>query len=109
MLGADVGTSIAVLIADRKKRKAYETALARLALPSGLKWGNVDSSSSNTVTLESVARYKGLESQVIILWGLDHLLSEDKSKSLYIGISRAKSILAICGQEETCTSVLIGT
>ena len=101
--------SIAVLIADRKKRKAYETALARLALPSGLKLGNVDSSSSNTVTLESVARYKGLESQVIILWGLDHLLSEDKSKSLYIGISRAKSILAICGQEETCTSVLIGT
>ena len=83
--------------------------LERLPLPSGLHWGSVNSTDGHTVTLESVARFKGLESQVIILWGLDDLPSQDKQGTLYVGTSRAKSILAVCGKEETCSSVLNGT
>ena len=102
-------SSITVLIADRVKRKSYESVLERLPLPSGLHWGSVNSTDGHTVTLESVARFKGLESQVIILWGLDDLPSQDKQGTLYVGTSRAKSILAVCGKEETCSSVLNGT
>ena len=102
------GTSIVVLIADRLNRKRYTDVLSRLQLPSGLAWGKAESTENRIVTLETVARFKGLESQVVILWGLDDLPSHDRSGTLYVGISRAKSILAICGNLETCTDVLNG-
>ena len=103
------GASIVVLIADKLKRKRYTDVLGRLQLPSGLVWGRAESTETRIVTLETVARFKGLESQIVILWGLDDLPSQDRSGTLYVGISRAKSILAICGNSETCSEVLNGT
>lgn len=51
------------------------------------------------MTVETVARFKGLEGEVLILWGLDALPSEERRETLYVGISRAKSILALCGSQ----------
>jgi superfamily I DNA/RNA helicase len=99
-------SSIVVLIADRIKRKDYEMALQRLTLPSGLVWKGIDRKRDTGVTLETVARFKGLEGDVLILWGLDNLPSEERRGSLYVGISRAKSILALCGKGGSCSDVL---
>lgn len=99
-------SSIVVLIADRIKRKEYENALQRLTLPSGLVWKGVDSKRKAGIMVETVARFKGLEGEILILWGLDDLPREERRGTLYVGISRAKSILALCGRRETCSDVL---
>lgn len=100
--------SIVVLIADRIRRKEYENALQRLSLPSGLCWKDVASIGKPGVTLETVARFKGLESEILVLWGLDDLPSGEKRETLYVGLSRAKSILVCCGRAKTCSDVLAG-
>lgn len=100
--------SIVVLIADRIRRKDYENALKGMSLPSGLGWIDVASIGKHGVTVETVARFKGLEGEILILWGLDDLPGEEKRETLYVGISRAKSTLALCGRDATCSDVLEG-
>lgn len=99
--------SIVVLIADRIRRKEYENALQGMFLQSGLGWKDLASTGKHGVTVETVARFKGLEGEILILWGLDDLPGEEKRETLYVGISRAKSILALCGRDETCSDVLV--
>jgi len=99
-------TSIVVLIADRIRRKDYENVLQRLSLPSGLSWKGVANVAKPGVTLETVARFKGLEGEILVLWGVDDLEYVEKRETLYVGISRARSILALCGRDESCSDVL---
>ncbi|RLK08426.1 nuclease-related domain-containing DEAD/DEAH box helicase [Ruegeria conchae] len=101
-------SSIVVLIADRMKRKDYESALHRVSLPSGLCWKGIENASKPGVTVETVARFKGLEGEVLVLWGLDELPRNERRGTLYVGISRAKSILALCGRDAICSDVLEG-
>jgi len=53
------------------------------------------------VRLETVQRFKGLESQIIILWGLDTADLLENRELLYVGLSRAKSLLIISGSAST--------
>jgi superfamily I DNA/RNA helicase len=98
--------AITVLIANRLQKKRYQDALKRYALSGGGTWGSLDDDSSKTVFIETVARFKGLESEVLVLWGLDQLPYEDSREDLYVGSSRAKSILVLCGTAETCEAIL---
>jgi hypothetical protein len=86
-------SSITVLIGDRIRRKDYQKCLSIYTLPS-------------EVYVETVARFKGLESDILILWGLDELPEKEKKETLYIGMSRAKSLLVICASKKTSTDVL---
>jgi hypothetical protein len=99
-------SSITVLIADRIRRKSYQGLLTSFTLPSETHWGPVDDLSQNNVKVETVARFKGLESDILILWGLDSLPEAEKRETLYVGMSRAKSLLFICGTKATCDQVL---
>ena len=101
-------TCIVVLIADRIKRKEYENSLQRLPLPSGVSWNMVANVRRSGVAVETVARFKGLESDILVLWGLDELPSDERRETLYVGISRAKSILKLCGKEKSCLEVING-
>ncbi len=94
--------SVTVLIANRLQKKAHQDALSRWALPAGAKWGSLDDDGNRTVVVETVARFKGLESTILVLWGIDQLPAEDYHSDLYVGTSRAKSILVLCGTAETC-------
>ncbi|CUH46436.1 nuclease-related domain-containing DEAD/DEAH box helicase [Ruegeria atlantica] len=97
---------IAVLIGNRRKRKDYETSLNKFKLPGGSNWKNVDGTGDRDVVLESVARFKGLEADVLVLWGLDDLPEDEKKSTFYVGSSRAKSHLVLCGLESSCDEVL---
>jgi hypothetical protein len=99
-------SAIAVLIADRLHKKDYEDALKRNALASGVKWGSLKGHSANSVIVETVARFKGLEAEIIVLWGLDGLPGDDHHSTLYVGASRAKSILSLCGTNATCEAII---
>jgi hypothetical protein len=99
-------SSISILIADRIRRKRYQELLDKFTLPSGIYWGKVNENSPKSITVETVARFKGLESSVLILWGLDSITPDEKRETLYVGISRAKSILYLCGMSALCDSIL---
>jgi hypothetical protein len=99
-------TAITVLIANRLHKKIHQDALKRQTLSGGAIWGSLDDNSPRAVVVETVARFKGLESEIVILWGLDQMSDEDYRSDLYVGSSRAKSILALCGTAETCEAIL---
>jgi hypothetical protein len=101
-------SSIAILIADKLRRKSYEKILYEFKLPGQNYWGGIDDPSVSCVSVETVARFKGLESSIIILWGLDSIPIEEKRETLYVGISRAKSILYLCGMKAMCEMVIEG-
>jgi DNA helicase IV len=54
-------------------------------------------SSTNTVLVDTVARFKGLEAQAVVLWLDDEVVNEEKWETIYVGTTRAKSLLCIVG------------
>jgi hypothetical protein len=88
---------ITVLIGDAQNKSGYYAVLKNLPLPGAARWLEEGRRSENDVLLETVNRFKGLESQIIFLWGLDGLDLRANEELLYVGLSRAKSLLIICG------------
>jgi superfamily I DNA/RNA helicase len=58
------------------------------------------------IRLETVKRFKGLEADVVFLWGIDSMPLGEQREVLYVGISRAKSRLTLVGTEEVCRRAL---
>jgi hypothetical protein len=94
---------IAVLILDNMNKKAYFDLLNNLPLPGAATWLEEDIKGPNNVLLETVHRFKGLESQIIFLWGLGN--SFGNNELLYVGLSRAKSLLYLVGTHEDCQQI----
>ncbi|SBV31813.1 protein of unknown function [uncultured Sphingopyxis sp.] len=53
-----------------------------------------------------MARFKGLERSVIILWAYDACNAAADRETLYVGMSRAKSVPYPCGAREACRRIL---
>lgn len=95
---------ITVLIADALHKAEYYAALRRLPLPRPASWLEEGVRGSNTVLIDTIQRFKGLESPIVILWGLDTIDLPRNQELLYVGMSRAKSLLVIVGKPETCAT-----
>lgn len=93
-----------VLIADARHKSDYYALLRRLPLPRPAIWLEEGPRGGSTVLLDTVPRFKGLESPVVFLWGIDSDTSQ-KQELLYVGISRAKSLLFLVGNTEACSSL----
>ncbi len=93
---------ITVLIADAVRKTEYYAALRRLPLPKPATWLEEGVRSNNTVLIDTIQRFKGLESPVVILWGLDTIDVTRSEELLYVGMSRAKSLLVLVARSETC-------
>ncbi len=96
---------IGVLVCGRPKRR-YIEHLDKKPLPSKAAWRVEDADLQSGVWLDTVRRFKGLEVDVLYLWGLDTLPDEDRREELYVGLSRAKSQLVLVGTSEACEEVL---
>jgi len=79
------------------ERDVRERALASHSLPASAKWGRLEGYGPGSVTVDTVARFKGLERGVIILWALEGMSPARDRETLYVGMSRAKSVLYLCG------------
>lgn len=95
---------ITVLIADAFHKSEYYGALRRLPLPRPATWLEEGVRGSNTVLMDTIQRFKGLESPVVILWGLDTIDLFRHQELLYVGMSRAKSLLIVVGRAATCAT-----
>lgn len=96
---------ITVLIADAVRKGEYYAALRRLPLPKPAIWLEEGVRSNNTVLIDTIQRFKGLESPVVILWGLDTIDVTRSEELLYVGMSRAKSLLVLVARSETCSVI----
>lgn len=94
-------SQITILIADSEKYPFYEE-LEKFKLPSSSSWNIEGSILEKGVRVDTVSRFKGLESDLIFLWGIDSLELPSKRELLYVGISRAKSRLILVGTLEAC-------
>lgn len=92
---------IAVLIAGQPKQAYYEL-LTKTTLPRSAKWSVEVVRVANTVLLDTVKRFKGLETSVAFLWGIEGLNPEADRELIYVGTSRAKSRLWLVGDETAC-------
>jgi len=99
---------ITVLLADALHKAEYYAALRRLPLPKPASWLEEGIRGKTTVLIDTIQRFKGLESPIVILWGLDTIDLSQRQELLYVGMSRAKSLLVIVGWAATC-AVLKGT
>jgi superfamily I DNA and RNA helicase len=98
---------IAILLCDPADKPARERALQKLPLPAAVKIGRVEEFSPGSLTVETVARFKGLERAVVILWAFDNCKVDTDRETLYVGMSRAKSVLYVCGSREACDRILM--
>lgn len=96
---------IIVLIADAMRKSEYYSILRRLPLPKPATWLEEGVRGANTVLIDTIQRFKGLESPIVILWGLDTNCLPQQQELLYVGMSRAKSLLIIAGRADTCAVV----
>ncbi len=97
---------IGVLICDGRLTEQCRRALAAHPVPATMKWAPLEGYGSGSVTLDTVAKFKGLERSIIILWGLDNCSPTLDRGTLYVGMSRAKSVLYLCGERQACDSLI---
>lgn len=97
---------IAVLIAPSARKRFYYDLLRPLSLPRPIKWAFEEHRQSDTLLLDTVLRFKGLEADAVFIWGLDDIEPQDRRELLYVALTRAKSRLYLVGTETACRTVL---
>lgn len=84
-------------------RAAEQSYALDAKLPGNLRIGKQPA--ERTVLIETVRRFKGLESAVAVVVDLDSLTPDDK-ELLYVALSRARSHLVLLGSEEIVQEVV---
>ena len=57
------------------------------------------------VLMDTVKRFKGLEAAIVFLWLPPVPSDMDDREALYVGLSRAKSMVYIVGTESACAAL----
>lgn len=94
---------IAVLVTDAADKETRYAALTGLPVPSGAYWVFEDHHRTGGILVETVHRFKGLEKAVIILWVGETTTTQSSAEVLYVGTSRAKSLLYVVGSKSSST------
>ena len=99
------GGDIVILIVDSQNKRQYYNRLQQKTLPRTAQWlvENRAIRQDDEILIDTVKRFKGLESPVVILWGIDGEYNDESM--YYVGMSRAMSQLLIVGTNETCSNI----
>lgn len=93
---------ITVLIADSKYKEQFRNYINKYLSDNSINFTEDEQRENDEILLTTVKRFKGLESDIIFLWGLDFMNKDEFEKHVYVGASRAKSILIIVGNYNVC-------
>ena len=75
--------------------------LNQRGIATGITWAIEVHGRPRCVLLDTVARFKGLEAQAVVLWLGDEVVAEEQWETIYVGATRAKSVLAIVSSQKT--------
>ncbi|GAB6113145.1 NERD domain-containing protein [Desulfomicrobium salsuginis] len=87
---------VVVLVAKKPKAYVYELLRSKL-IHGSIAWAMEGHGTRRSVLVDTVARFKGLESQAVVLWLGDEVIDEEQWETVYVGATRAKSLLCIVG------------
>lgn len=87
---------VVVLIAKQPKGFPYEM-LKQRAEAAGVEWVFEAHGKDKCILVDTVARFKGLEAQAVVLWIGDEVIDEAHWETVYVGTTRAKSLLTVVG------------
>lgn len=95
---------IVILIAASKTKdiEYCKTQIFKRPLPGLVFWEDGYDPRIRGVLVETVRRFKGLEANIVFLWGIDELDPRSHREILYTGQSRAKSRLYLVGNKHSC-------
>lgn len=91
---------VAILVAKRPKAALYEL-LQQRSQGAGITWAVETHGRARSVLLDTVARFKGLEAQAVVAWFGDEVVDEQQWETVYVGTTRAKSLLCIVSSPRT--------
>src|SRR5690606_17276607 len=86
-------SQIVVLVVDALHQREYFDSLKINPLPKGYQYTDIEQMNDSSVVVTTVNKFKGLESDIVFLWGMDSINLQEQREQLYVGLSRAKSIL----------------
>jgi superfamily I DNA/RNA helicase len=95
---------VAVLVARRPKALTYDLLRER-AEAAGANLAFEHHGKAKCVLVDTVARYKGLEAQAVVLWVGDEVIDEGHWETIYVGTTRAKSLLNIVGSPRAVKAI----
>lgn len=95
---------ITVLLAKRPKARLHALLLAH-RLPAGTVWSIESPGQRNSVLVDTVGRFKGLEAQAVILWLGDETVAAEEWELVYVGTTRAKSLLYVVGSTRALSAL----
>jgi hypothetical protein len=95
---------VAILVAKRPKGGAYEL-LAHRSQTVGVECVFEEHGRTKCVLVDTVARYKGLEAQAVILWIGEEIIDDQNWETVYVGATRAKSLLNVVGSVKAVKSL----
>ena len=93
-------SDIVVLVADGFRKEEYYDELSKRPLPKPGQWNIEGKKREGSVLVDTVKRFKGLESYIVFLWGLDRLDLDVENELIYVGLSRAKSLVYVVSNVE---------
>lgn len=87
---------VVVLVAKQPKAHLYDL-LQQQSQGAGITWAVEAHGRNRCVLVDTVARFKGLEAQAVVLWLGDEIVDDQQWETVYVGATRAKSLLCIVG------------
>jgi hypothetical protein len=88
-------SDIVVLVSSTTNLLKMKNELASTPISKHIQWTMNHQRSSNEVLIESVKRFKGLESRIVLFWLDDSGVAPVVGEEIYVGASRARSQLIV--------------
>jgi hypothetical protein len=90
---------VVVLVLANQKDHYYQS-LQNAGCPRGAKWSFEFLWQPGTILVDTVKRFKGLESTIVLFWIGDHIDIENNKELIYVALSRARSRLYLVGNSD---------
>ena len=104
--GVSAAEIVVLVLPTDERNQAFFRPLQATKLPGGVQWSFDVLGDPRKVLVDTVARFKGLEAGILVLWlGVD-IDVELHREFLYVGTSRARSRLVLVGTEQACTAAI---
>jgi superfamily I DNA/RNA helicase len=97
--------TVTVVVSSRS-HKTFYSLIKNRPLPKPIRWAFEEVRPRNAILVDTMQRFKGLESPILYVWGADDIDCRNDKKLLYTTITRAKSRLFLVGDEAECRHII---